>query len=438
MKNAKSGLGSGRYALDAAGLTRKGARVALAGLPLRILTLIMAREGALATRSELKQALWPGTERIDTERRLNTAVRALRAALGEDADLVETVRGMGYRWRGGRQRAPASRFASWRLSLVAVALLLLGGGFAPHTPAPLSAALQGRFAAIAALGQSNPSAASALLPALITERPDFAPAHMLAAELAVRVWRAAPSAETMARAEAALDGARTGSQGEAQLDALAAEVALRGARDWRRAEQLYQRALARDPENAEARGGFAWLLANSDRQHAALAHAEVLMAGGALSESQRADLGWLVLRLRRADLALALCDPAGARNINLLTCRQTALARTGALSEARDAGIALMQAAGANGREQARVRAGAPERGLQAFLEWRATKFLPPEGHWFQRAQVQAEAGWDDDALSSLERAAASQDPSLFKLPTTREFDRFRRRPRFQAIALRI
>src|SRR5687767_13365176 len=106
-------LHSGPFVLDRREqqLTRAGTPVALAGLPLRILHLLMAANGRLVTRDELKQALWPYATRIDTERRLNTAVRALREALGDSGTTplyIATVRGHGYRWIAQPQtRRPA-------------------------------------------------------------------------------------------------------------------------------------------------------------------------------------------------------------------------------------------------------------------------------------------------------------------------------------------
>src|SRR5215207_5241419 len=115
-------LRSGPFVLDRRRrqLTRVGEDVPLRGLPLRILELLMAADGGVVTRTELKQLLWPYAERIDTERRLNTAIRALRKALGDAAAApghVATIRSHGYRWIG--HEAPAVR-RSHRWQLVAV------------------------------------------------------------------------------------------------------------------------------------------------------------------------------------------------------------------------------------------------------------------------------------------------------------------------------
>src|ERR1700755_2517951 len=96
-------LRSGAIAIDPARREARldGRLLPLTGMPLRILEMLMLAEGRVVTRAQLKTSLWPNTARIDTERRLNTAVRALREAIGDTAGeprLIMTVRGHGYRW----------------------------------------------------------------------------------------------------------------------------------------------------------------------------------------------------------------------------------------------------------------------------------------------------------------------------------------------------
>ena len=69
---------------------RRGGRVLpVSGLPLRIFEMLMAANGRIVSREKLKAALWPYAVRIDVDRRLHTAIRALRKAiigLGGPAD----------------------------------------------------------------------------------------------------------------------------------------------------------------------------------------------------------------------------------------------------------------------------------------------------------------------------------------------------------------
>jgi DNA-binding winged helix-turn-helix (wHTH) protein/tetratricopeptide (TPR) repeat protein len=84
-------------------LYRGGRRVALQETPLRLLCLLLQRGGRPVARRELHEALWPRYDWDSFERNLNTAVRKLRQAIGDDAReprLIETMRASGYRWIG--------------------------------------------------------------------------------------------------------------------------------------------------------------------------------------------------------------------------------------------------------------------------------------------------------------------------------------------------
>jgi TolB-like protein len=85
---------------------RDGAtRIRLQGQPFEILRALLERPGDVITRDELRHRLWPGGIFVDFEHSLNTAVKRLRAALGDDADrptFVETVPRCGYRYIAAR------------------------------------------------------------------------------------------------------------------------------------------------------------------------------------------------------------------------------------------------------------------------------------------------------------------------------------------------
>src|SRR5882672_8308076 len=63
----------------------KGAtRVRLQEQPFQILELLLARPGAVVTRDELRDQLWPEGTFVDFEHSLNAAMKRLRAALDDD------------------------------------------------------------------------------------------------------------------------------------------------------------------------------------------------------------------------------------------------------------------------------------------------------------------------------------------------------------------
>jgi TolB-like protein len=69
--------------------------------PLRVLVELLANAGQIVTREELRQRLWPANSYIDFDVGLNTAIRKLRQALGDDAShprFIETFARRGYRF----------------------------------------------------------------------------------------------------------------------------------------------------------------------------------------------------------------------------------------------------------------------------------------------------------------------------------------------------
>ncbi|QIQ86905.1 winged helix-turn-helix domain-containing protein [Erythrobacter sp.] len=71
-----------------------GKRVTIGPRALAIIGTLAARRGEIVTKDELFEAVWPDT--IVEENSLQVHIASLRKALGEDAGLIETVRGVGY------------------------------------------------------------------------------------------------------------------------------------------------------------------------------------------------------------------------------------------------------------------------------------------------------------------------------------------------------
>src|SRR5262245_44964624 len=93
----------GAFEVDvlSAELRKAGVRIALQDQPFRVLVRLVEHSGELVTRDELQRELWPQDTFVDFERGLNTAVKRLRDALGDDADtprFIETRPRHGYRF----------------------------------------------------------------------------------------------------------------------------------------------------------------------------------------------------------------------------------------------------------------------------------------------------------------------------------------------------
>ena len=70
----------------------------LTPLEYRLLEVFLERRGRVQSRRQLLQAAWNTEARIET-RTVDMHVARLRAKLGSGGELLETVRGVGYRFR---------------------------------------------------------------------------------------------------------------------------------------------------------------------------------------------------------------------------------------------------------------------------------------------------------------------------------------------------
>ncbi len=73
-----------------------GAEVQLTPLEFRLLRTFMARLGRVQSREQLLEDVWEMSSEVET-RTVDTHVKRLREKLGPARDLLETVRGVGYR-----------------------------------------------------------------------------------------------------------------------------------------------------------------------------------------------------------------------------------------------------------------------------------------------------------------------------------------------------
>ena len=101
----------GAFALDlSARELRDGTScIRLQRQPFEILCALLERPGEVITRGELRKRLWRDGLFVDFEHSLNSAIKRLRVAIGDDAAkpaLIETVPRRGYRYIGaGPERA---------------------------------------------------------------------------------------------------------------------------------------------------------------------------------------------------------------------------------------------------------------------------------------------------------------------------------------------
>src|SRR5437763_13183236 len=103
MSSARVQFGTFVLDVDRYELTRSGKPVRLERIPMDLLILLVREKGRLISREEIIERLWGKNLFFDTDNSINTAIRKIRNALGDDAgnpQYVETVLGKGYRFKG--------------------------------------------------------------------------------------------------------------------------------------------------------------------------------------------------------------------------------------------------------------------------------------------------------------------------------------------------
>lgn len=93
----------GLYEVDLAAmqLRKSGIKIKLQEQPFQILTMLLERRGEIVTREELQKRLWPEDTFVVFDVGLNSAVKKLRQALGDDSEnprFIETLYRRGYRF----------------------------------------------------------------------------------------------------------------------------------------------------------------------------------------------------------------------------------------------------------------------------------------------------------------------------------------------------
>jgi len=134
--------------LERVELRKNGLKVRLQDQPFQVLVMLLKSPGEVVTREELRDSVWPQDTFVDFDHALNTAVKKIRAALGDDADnprFLATVPRRGYRFIAPLDREllttlepmpvpapapPVPRIDPFRtfaiIGVVAVGLLVLG------------------------------------------------------------------------------------------------------------------------------------------------------------------------------------------------------------------------------------------------------------------------------------------------------------------------
>jgi two-component system, OmpR family, phosphate regulon response regulator PhoB len=97
-------LGPIRIDRTAHRVTVDGADIELTPIEFKLLSLLAERRGRVQARAHLLETVWAAAPDIQT-RTVDMHIQRLRTKLGAAGDLIETVRGFGYRLRPGHSRS---------------------------------------------------------------------------------------------------------------------------------------------------------------------------------------------------------------------------------------------------------------------------------------------------------------------------------------------
>ena len=110
--------------------------------PLRLLLMLIEREGALVTREEIRKKFWPNDTIVEFDHSINVDIGKLRKALGDSADApqyIATVASRGY-----RLMVPVERIAGSSDSSGEVVAHAGGGAGAAVRRQPIAGVLIGK------------------------------------------------------------------------------------------------------------------------------------------------------------------------------------------------------------------------------------------------------------------------------------------------------
>ncbi len=435
-------------------LFHQGVRVPLEPMPARILGRLLERAGEMVPRDELLQLGWPKLPEV-ADASLNTCVRQIRAALGDDAGdprWVETLRGRGYRFKQQVRVAPSAgatvtprnagrrrplRIYAAVAAVVSLPVLVVGlrgrDGIDPDLRSALTKAemVLDRY--------QDPRKALELVDTLVGPHPDVARVHTLRAELLLMLGRVDDAAGAVSLGLSMDPDDAVGLRVRSSLDMFAGR--------WAEAERALDGALRSDPDAAGswvARAYLSTIRGRFDEAAEAIARALEL---DPLSPTVQGDVGQLHLwagryeeaaRSCREVVALAPEPPAWA-----IECAFDALTLVGREDEALSWAVPLMVEARllpaaveatepAGGSETARsVRVAR----LRVIRGWAARgSTVPP----YVMALACARAGENDAALDALERAGRSPGFGLLSAAVDPRFAALRSEPRFLTLVRRL
>jgi Tfp pilus assembly protein PilF/DNA-binding winged helix-turn-helix (wHTH) protein len=430
---------------------RGGQVIKLAPQPFRILALLIDQAGTLVTRAALRETVW-GTETVvDFEHGLNTCIRQIRHALGDDAEVprfIETVPRLGYRFIAPVTSLPerGSRHPRWRAAAAGAIVTVLAGliiarvmlGATLRSEAVRSEARELYLRGQLALADPNSGSARnalELFEKALALDPTYAAAHAGVAQVyLVRrgFFLGVPPDVAVLRAQHAIERALAldRSLPEAYLATAELHMTLH---DWPAAGREYRRAIDVAPSHAIVRQHYAMWLSYQGRFEEAIKEARLGESLDPLSVQARNTVAEVLRHARRCDEAILQAqraldlNPHFGRAHSILGHCYFAQGRLDAAIDEYRRGSGTT--GGNLGAAYALAGRTIEARRILASLQER---YASTQGGAGELAQLYIGLGEFDRAFEWLSRAV--DDGRLWTLKVAVVFDPIRSDPRFEAL----
>lgn len=207
--------------------------------------------------------------------------------------------------------------------------------------------------------------------------------------------------------------------------------------DWGEAEREFKRALALNPNLAEARYEYAWFLTSMGRFDEGLTEAKRAVERDPLSVTANLALGSMYYMARQYDQAISQfrhaieLEPNDPRGYGFLAGTYEQM---GLYKEAVTARQKAMTLSGAQPEEVASLGRAYSQSGYKGYLRWNLGRLTDP----YFTAIVLTRLGHKDDAFVFLEKAYKQHHWAMIQLKVLQVWDPLRSDPRFQDLLRRM
>jgi len=440
-------------------LRKSGVRLKLQHKPFQLLELLLEARGALVTRKEISERLWPGLY-VNFERSLNTAVNSLRRILRDSPQsprFIETRAGLGYRFIAGIEivdpgppAAGARAIGDVADSILAVVERRMASAARvnAHTAgAGASRAYEDYLRGRHFYNQMSEDAlrkSLALFHSAVEADSNYAPAHAGLADAYILYALIGLTAPADALRLAAESAERALSLDRSLAEAHASVAGVKKFRDWdwAGAESEYRASIDLDPGCISARRGYAALLTATRRFDMALEQMRSARALDPLSLVTNTELAWSLYVSGDSGAAVEQSWSTLAIDAKFAPAQLTLALAYEQLGEYEESIIEFENAAACSDRHPAALAglthvlavSGRAAEARAAFVQLEECAGRRRVSPYWQALASDA-LGRSDHALELLEKGLRERDVWMVWLAVDPRFEHMRRYPGFEAPA---